>query len=107
MLKKMYIFTLLIFLTACSQNVTEEDFLIGGTWVATAGYEDEEARGEPNCYPFEEGIEFTSDDSFYNATSDHDFEYWLYEHEGDSNIFFAGPTPGYGYRITKISEDEI
>lgn len=94
-------------LTACTKEVTEKD-LIGGTWDATAGFEDGKVKGEPNCHPFEEGIEFKNDDTIYNISTDRDFEYWLYEDERDSKIHFEDSHPGqYNYRIKKISEDEI
>ena len=75
--------------------------------MATAGYEDGEAKGEPNCYPFEEGSKFENENTVYNAAFDRDVEYSLYEQDGDFHIYFAGPTPGYGYQIKKISENEI
>src|SRR5699024_5352175 len=66
--KTLFCFLPFLFLTACDQNVTEEDFLIGGTWVATVGYQDGEAEGEPNCYPFQDGIEFIDKDAVYIET---------------------------------------
>src|SRR5699024_2852839 len=79
-----------------------------GTWVATAGYEDGEASGEPNCHPFEDGMEFKNDDTVYNVSTDRDFEYWLYEDEGDSILHFEDSYPGqYNYQIKELGEDEI
>lgn len=107
-MKRIYILILLlIFLTACTEELTEKD-LIGGIWVAKAGYKDEEAKGEPNCHPFEEGIEFKNDDTVYNGSTDRDFEYLLYEDEGDSILHFEDSYPGqYNYQIKKLGEDEI
>ena len=107
-MKRIYILVfLLFFLTACGQHVTEED-LIGGIWVATAGYKDGEAKGEPNCFPLEEGNKFKNGDTVYNATFDRDFEYWLYEYKGNHEIHFEDSNPGeYNYQIKKISDDEI
>lgn len=109
-MKKFYtLFLLLFFLTACGQNVTEEDFLVGGTWVAIAGYEDGKAKGEPNCHPLEEGSEFRNENTVYNASFDRDFDYWLYEDDGVSKIHFGDSKTGgsYNYQIKKISDDEI
>lgn len=98
---------IILVLTACTKEVTEND-LIGGTWEATAGFEDGEVKGGPNCHPFEEGIEFKNDDTIYNISTDRDFEYWHYEDERDFKIHFEDSRPGqYNYRIKKISEDEI
>lgn len=107
-MKKIFLLILfLFFLTACSQNVTDKEFLTGGTWIAAAGYEDGEASGEPNCHPFEDGLTFMDEDTVHNTTYDKDFEYRLFEDDGESNIYFADPKPGYGYRVKKLSEDEI
>lgn len=46
----------LSFLIGCADEEIVEDDLIGENWLATAGFQDEEAVGEPDCYPFEEGI---------------------------------------------------
>lgn len=88
-MKRWYIFIfLLIFLTACSKEVTEED-LIGGTWEATSGFEDGEAKGEPYCNPFEKGLEFKDGDTVYVNDLDQDFDYWIEENEGDYIINFS------------------
>lgn len=52
----------LLILIGCAEEVAEED-IIGGNWIATAGLQDGDAVGEPNCHPFEEGIEFTNEDA--------------------------------------------
>lgn len=36
--------------------------------MATVGYQDGEAEGEPNCYPFQAGIEFINKDAVYIET---------------------------------------
>lgn len=109
-MKKTYILIpLFILFTACSQNVTEEDFLIGGTWLATAGYEDGEAEGKPNCRPLEEGLTFKDKDTVYNETLGRDIEYVLNETDEGSEIYVADPVTGgsYNYQIKKIGGDEI
>jgi len=102
-MKRFYILIFLLFiLTACGdEEVTHKD-LIGGTWVATAGYEDGEAKGEPNCSPFEEGSKFENENTVYNVAFDRDVEYSLYEQDGDFHIYFSGPTPVYGYQTKKL-----
>ncbi|MGY0691371.1 hypothetical protein ACW2QC_01105 [Virgibacillus sp. FSP13] len=104
-MKKFFIiFPILFMLIGCSQKVTEED-LIGGNWTATAGYEDEEIGGEPNCYPFEEGIEFKDEVTAYNETYERDFEYDI--RDKGSKITFLDKSRSYSYQIKKISQDEI
>ncbi|MEI3612518.1 hypothetical protein [Pseudogracilibacillus sp. SO30301A] len=91
-------------LIGCSQKVTEES-LIEGTWIGTSGYEDEEEEGEPNCYPFEDGIEFKSEDTVYVETYDRDFDYWLSDKE--TTITFLDKSRYYSYDIKKNGEDKI
>jgi len=50
--KLLLIILLPFLLTSCNQKADEE-YLIGGNWIATAGYEDGEIKGEPNCHFFE------------------------------------------------------
>jgi len=106
-MKRFYILIFLLFiLTACGdEEVTHKD-LIGGTWVATAGYEDGEAKGEPNCYPFEEGSEFEDENTVYNTSYERKFDYNINEFDGGLMIEFEGPIL-YSYQIKKISENEI
>src|SRR5699024_12800649 len=88
MKKILFCFFPFLFLTACGQNVTAEDFLIGGTWVATAGYRDGDAEEESNCYPFQDGIEFIDKDTVFIETYGRDFEYQLSENKADANIIY-------------------
>lgn len=106
MKKSVLFFSLFFFilLTGCSQRITEED-LIGGNWVATAGYEDGETGEEPNCYPFEDGLEFKDKEAAYNESFERNFEYIL-EEEGEKVTFFDVSFT-YSYQINKISENEI
>ncbi|HLR52655.1 MAG TPA: hypothetical protein VK072_07265 [Candidatus Avamphibacillus sp.] len=120
MKKILFCFFPFLFLTACGQNVTEEDFLIGGTWVATAGYQDGEAEEESNCYPFQDGIEFIDKDTVFIETYGRDFEYQLSENKEGPKIIFHDSGPGgesttshhssttfHRYQINMITEDEI
>ena len=98
---------LLLFLTACNNKVTEED-LIGGAWIATAGYKDGDAQGKPNCHPFEEGIEFKNVDTVYNESFKENFTYFLSEIDKGTEIAFDLPGPGiYRFQIKLISEEEM
>lgn len=104
-------FLLLIFLTflltSCGQKA-DADFLIGGNWVATAGYEDGEAKGEPNCHFFEEGLEFKDEDTVYNASFDEDFTYSLSnQNKGTEITFIPSKSGSFSYKIHVISENEI
>lgn len=94
----------LLMLMGCSQKMTEEA-LIEGNWIATSGYEDGEEKGDPNCYPFEEGIQFKDEDSVFVETFDRDFEYIF--SKKDSTITFFNNSRIYSYDIKKISEDKI
>ncbi|WP_461183142.1 hypothetical protein, partial [Virgibacillus kimchii] len=73
------LFTILI---GCSANVTKED-LIGGYWVATAGYQDGEPVGESYCFPsVDYGLEFKDEETVYVEAYESDFAYWLEENDG-------------------------
>src|SRR5690625_1429514 len=104
MKKKIMLIPLLLLLIGCSQKVTEED-LIGGKWIGTAGYVDGKAEGEPNCYPFQDGIEFKNDDTVYVETYERDFEYRL--NKKGVELAFFDITRIYNYHIKTIDEDEI
>ncbi|AST96066.1 hypothetical protein [Shouchella clausii] len=62
MKKLIYCLSLLI-LVGC-RTITEED-LIGGTWVATSGYVDGEATGEPDCGQFALGMRFVDEKTLF------------------------------------------
>lgn len=69
-LKRFFIIIVLPFiLVTCGETISEEE-LIGGEWVASAGYEDGEVSGEENCFPFEKGNQFKSEDTVYNTSFD-------------------------------------
>lgn len=52
-------------------------------------------------------MEFKDTDRVQIAIYDKDFEYRLFESDGESIIYFADPSPGFGYEIKKINENEI
>src|SRR5690625_2200008 len=97
----------LFLLTACNQKVDEE-YLIGGNWMATSGYEDGEIKGVPNCHFFEEGLEFKSEDIVYNTSFDEDFNFYLFDQNKVTQISFESPNLGtYSFKIHVISENEM
>ena|SRR5699024_2969625 len=96
-----------LFLVGCSQQA-DEDYLIGGNWIATAGYEDGEVSGEPNCHFFEEGLEFKEGRIVYNASFDFDFDYRLSDRNKETEITFLSNEAGiFTYNIHVISENEM
>ena len=96
-----------LFLVGCSQQA-DEDYLIGGNWIATAGYEDGEVSGEPNCHFFEDGLEFKEDEVVYNASFDFDFNYSLSDRDKVTQITFLSDMAGeFLYKIHVISENEM
>ena len=106
-LKFSLIFLVCIILIGCTSKVTEED-LIGGAWIATAGYKDGDIQGKPNCHPFEEGIEFKYVDTVYNESFKENFTYFLSEIDKGTEIAFDLPGPGiYRFQIKLISEEEM
>src|SRR5690625_2568188 len=102
-------FLVLLILMGCAgEEVTGED-LTGGNWVATAGFQDGNAEGEPNCYPFEEGIEFVSEDTVYVESYERDFEFAVSNDAGPlPRIYFNSEYSGlYRYEITMLNENEM
>jgi len=68
---------LLITLLGCGTKITEED-LIGGTWVATTGYEKSKVKDIPYCMDFiMGGLEFKDEGIVYGAFFDEDYTYYL------------------------------
>src|SRR5699024_10175950 len=90
----------LILLAACNTQVTEAE-LIGGEWIAKAAYEDGEIKGEPNCYPFEEGFEFKNEDTVYNTTFAENFSYELVETKKWTEIVLRPPGSRYSNMTLK------
>lgn len=113
MKKILLFFPILLILTGCTSKVSEED-LIGDTWKATAGYEDGEKKGEPDCY---HGMEFKDEEIVYIDAYERDFLYELYEDDSEIVFFDTGPdndpkdtesgTITLSYNIKKVKENEI
>ncbi len=99
-------FLFLFVLTSCTQKADAE-YLIGGNWIATAGYEDEEAKGEPNCH-FEEGLEFKDEGTVYNASFDKELDYRLSDRNKETEItFLSEESSEYRYNIHIVNENEM
>ena len=108
-LKYFFLPFLALVLIGCSAKVTEED-LIGGFWVATAGYKDGKRNGEPyGSSVITEGLEFKDDETVYVAAYDRDFKYELEKSKEGMMIRFIRTDLGLylSYYIDKINEDEI
>jgi len=98
---------LLFFFLGKSSKITEED-LIGGEWVATAGYKNGKAEGEPVCTDYlMEGLEFKQDGVAYGGKLDEEFEYSVKYSEEGTKITFITKNSSYSYYIDKINKDEI
>jgi len=98
------LFSLILVLIGCSQNITDK-YLIGGKWIGTAGYVDGKTEGEPNCYPFQDGIEFKDDDTVYVETYERDFEYLL--NKKGVELTFFDISRSYSYQIKMVDEDQL
>ncbi|MBU5465329.1 hypothetical protein KQI49_00615 [Virgibacillus sp. MSJ-26] len=97
----------LLFLIGCSETINEED-LIDGTWIGTAGYKDGKPEGEPYCTPIDEGIIFKDDGYVYIEAYDEDFEYWLKKSKhGGMTLNFRGEHHYLSYIVDKINDNEI
>ncbi|MYL46453.1 hypothetical protein GLV94_12450 [Virgibacillus halodenitrificans] len=104
-MKRIILMLILITLIGCDQKVEEN---LEGKWQATAGYQDGEIKGEPNCYPFEKEIEFKEDNKVYVETYERDFKYWMSDEDGENKIVFNDSGPGlYSYQIKMLSENEM
>jgi len=97
---------LLVFILAgCSEQITEDD-LIGGKWTANAGFENEEAGGEPVCGYYAKGLEFKDKKTVYVEEEEENFKYRLSETEGMMEIEFYPPRIGIDpYKIYKVNEN--
>lgn len=105
-MEKISILLTLFLLIGCSQEVIPEEDLIGGEWLASAGYVNGEITGEPNCYPFENGLEFIDKERVYVDTFERNFEYILSEvKEGIKITIDDVGRPGiYHYQIKMIDD---
>ena len=100
-------FLFLFVLTSCTQKADAE-YLTGGNWIATAGYEDGEAKGEPNCHFFEKGLEFKDKETVYNASFEEEFTYSLSDRNKLTEVtFIQRDRITFTYNIHVISENEM
>ncbi|GIO23545.1 hypothetical protein [Oceanobacillus sp. J11TS1] len=101
------LFSILICLVSCTTDeITEED-LIGGEWIATAGYKDGKPEGESYCSnSVSYGLEFKDEETVYSKAYGSDFYYELEGKKGERAIYLEGIVYRNFY-IEKISEDEI
>ena len=97
---------LVLILTGCSDKITEED-LIGGKWSATAGFENEEANGEPICGNYAHGLKFIDKKTVYVEYRKENFDYNLRETDkGIMQIDFYPPGGGIdSYNMHKVNEN--
>lgn len=102
-------FLVLLILMGCAGEEVAGEDLIGGNWVATAGFQNGNVEGEPDCFPFEEGIEFIGEDMVYVESFERDFEFSISEEEGPpTRIYFYDSDQGlFRYEITMVSESEM
>ncbi|WP_152655079.1 hypothetical protein [Oceanobacillus sp. CFH 90083] len=108
-LKYCFLIIIMIIPVGCSTIITEED-LIGGEWVATAGYKDGEPEGEADCFDIvSQGLEFKDEKTVYSKGYESDFNYGLEEIEGGLTIYLERNNGSMHrtYFIEKISEDEF
>ena len=96
---------LIIVMGGCG-NVITEDQLIGGTWLVTNGYEDEELGGDPVCPAFDEGLEFIDEEKVYVIAYEKEFVYRLRESDEGMELEFYNPNGEVDfYKITMENED--
>jgi len=106
--KIMYLlFFILLILIGCSSKISEED-LIGGNWMAIAGYKDGKPEGEPYCKDFLiGGLEFKNKEVVHGYKFDEEYKYQLEERKKGTAIEIIRKDRYYSYYIDKINEDEI
>ncbi|MFS0750400.1 hypothetical protein [Oceanobacillus sp. 1P07AA] len=78
---------ILLLLIGCKSEVPKE-YLVGGTWVATAGYENGEAEGDPQCHTVI-SMTFKNNNLVYIEYPDQEFEYSFEEDKKDRVIFYS------------------
>ena len=104
------LFSILICLVSCSKDDIPKEDLIGGEWIATAGYKDGKPEGEPYCSSsISSGIEFKDNETVYSEEYDRELSYWIEKSEEGPVIYFDGFDFGIyrSYYIEKVNEDEV
>lgn len=89
MKRVIWLFFALLLLAGCEESVTK-DYLQEGKWVATAGYTDGEAKGEPQC-PVIKGLNFIDGNMVYIDHIDEEFEYTISDDRDGQIAFFSDP----------------
>jgi len=98
---------ILLTLLGCGTKVNEE-YLIGGTWVATTGYEESKVKDIPYCIQFMmEGLEFKDEEFIYSSYFDEDYTYFLDNSKKPTLIRIDRDISVYGYDIRKIDKNTI
>lgn len=106
-LKYCFLLAIMIIPLGCSaDDITEED-LIGGEWVATAGYKEGEPEGESYCSPsVDSGLEFKDEETVYSKGYEREFNYKLEKRKEGLSLYVEAALTQV-YYIEKISEDEF
>jgi len=103
--RQLLLLIIVIIMGGCN-NVITEDQLIGGTWLVTNGYEDEELGGDPVCPAFDEGLEFIDEEKVYVIAYEKEFVYRLRESDEGMEISLFNPNGEVDfYKITMENED--
>ena len=108
MKKTIYILPfILLTLLGCGTKVNEE-YLIGGTWVATTGYEESKVKDIPYCMDFMmKGLEFKDEGVVYSILFDEDYTYYFEDSEDGTAVVINRRNAHYTYYIDKIDDDAI
>jgi len=107
-MKKMGCFIgMLLLLVGCSS--VNQEYLIGGTWHPTKGYQGGKVQGEADCPLFETGIQFIDEEKLHIDGIEENFEYKIETMNAQDYLYIHRPTSSLirKYPIKKISKDEI
>ena len=103
------LFVLPLLIGCVNEEVVEYD-LIEGNWLATAGYQDGEPKGDSSCAAsVKGGLEFKDEETVYVEAYETNFEYSLENSDSGVEIHLAGSELGIylSYHIDKVSENGI
>ncbi|WP_424475230.1 hypothetical protein [Oceanobacillus kimchii] len=89
MKRVIWLIIVLTLLVGCEEIVTY-DYLQEGKWIATAGYKDDENKGEPEC-PVIKGLDFKDENTVYIDHIDEEFEYSLSDERDGQLAFYSEP----------------
>jgi hypothetical protein len=99
------LFLTILILAGCSNQVTTE-FLLEGKWLATAGYEDGEIIGEPNC-SYIEGLTFKDENTVYLHSFESDYEYSLDDSFDNAELIMRDGIDALIFETIFIDEDSF